>query len=165
MQERILYKGICDNKINEISERVSADRCEKYEDKYKQVGDVASKLTIEEATFCDIQEKMLELCNAIIKMQKSRSPGDLLQDPINQIQSNLEELVKSPNEQCKHYGLRAKPTSLIELPFGTLDFTLFHKLFPWFKKKAMIVGTTELHTPSQELLYYFASTFFPGEPI
>ncbi|XP_073011613.1 uncharacterized protein [Typha latifolia] len=121
----------------------------KYEDKYKQVGDVASKLTIEEATFCDIQEKMLELCNAIIKMQKSRSPGDLLQ-----IQSNLEELVKSPNEQCKHYGLRAKPTSLIELPFERK-----------FKKKAMIVGTTELHTPSQELLYYFASTFFPGEPI
>jgi hypothetical protein len=27
----------------------------KYEEKYKQVAEVASKLTIEEATFCDIQ--------------------------------------------------------------------------------------------------------------
>lgn len=27
----------------------------KYEEKYKQVGDVASKLTIEEATFRDLQ--------------------------------------------------------------------------------------------------------------
>jgi hypothetical protein len=27
--------------------------------------------------------------------------------------------VKSLNEQCKRYGLRAKPTTLVELPFGT----------------------------------------------
>lgn len=31
---------------------------------------------------------------------------------------NLEELVKSLNERCKTYGLRAKPTTLLELPFG-----------------------------------------------
>lgn len=42
-------------------ERISADKHEvdnlakKYEDKYKQVGDVSSKLTTEEATFRDIQ--------------------------------------------------------------------------------------------------------------
>ena len=28
--------------------------------------------------------------------------------------------MKSLNEQCNLYGLRAKPTTLVELPFGTL---------------------------------------------
>ncbi|CAN6587163.1 unnamed protein product [Malus baccata var. baccata] len=50
----------CDNRLNEITERASADRREaeslakKSEEKYKQAGDVASKLTIEEATFRDL---------------------------------------------------------------------------------------------------------------
>lgn len=35
-----------------------------------------------------------------------------------QIQSDLEELVKALNGRCKGYGLRAKPTALVELPFG-----------------------------------------------
>ncbi|KAL0304780.1 UNVERIFIED_CONTAM: EH domain-containing protein 2 [Sesamum angustifolium] len=100
MQELILYKSRCDNRLNEISEKVVADKREaeslakKYEEKYKQVGDVASKLTIEEATFRDIQDR------------------------VNQIQSDIEELVKSLNERCKTYGLRGKPTTLVELPFG-----------------------------------------------
>ncbi|XP_016191041.1 epidermal growth factor receptor substrate 15-like 1 isoform X4 [Arachis ipaensis] len=34
------------------------------------------------------------------------------------IQSDLDELVKSLNNRCKKYGLRAKPTTLVELPFG-----------------------------------------------
>ncbi|KAG6768226.1 hypothetical protein POTOM_027123 [Populus tomentosa] len=66
----------------------------KYEEKYKQTGDVASKLTIEEATFHDIQEHA------------------------ENIQSSLEERVKTVNEHCKLYGLRSKPISLVELPFG-----------------------------------------------
>lgn len=36
----------------------------------------------------------------------------------DRIQSDLEEQVKALNERCKTYGLRAKPTSLVELPFG-----------------------------------------------
>jgi len=32
--------------------------------------------------------------------------------------------VKSLNEQCKRYGLRAKPTTLVELPFGTCYYPL-----------------------------------------
>ncbi|CAA0813439.1 Calcium-binding EF hand family protein [Striga hermonthica] len=122
MQELILYKSRCDNRLNEISERVVADKREaeslanKYEEKYKQAGDVASKLTIEEATFRDIQEKKMELYRAIIKLDQDDAPGT--QDRINQIQSELEELVKALNERCKLYGLRGKPTSLVELPFG-----------------------------------------------
>ncbi|KAL1540700.1 actin cytoskeleton-regulatory complex protein pan1-like [Salvia divinorum] len=61
MQELVLYKSRCDNRLNEISEKVVGDKREaellskKYEEKCMQVGDVASKLTIEEATFRDIQ--------------------------------------------------------------------------------------------------------------
>lgn len=123
MQELILYKSRCDNRLNEIIERVSADRREvellakKYEDKCRQAGDVASKLTIEEATFRDIQEKKMELYRAIVKLEQGGKP-DGVQESANQIQLDLEELVKSLNERCKTYGLRAKPTSLVELPFG-----------------------------------------------
>ncbi|KAM1345452.1 hypothetical protein ACFX15_034192 [Malus domestica] len=71
-----LYKSSCDNRLTEIIERASADRCEaeslakKYEEKYKQAGDVAAKLTIEEATFRDLQEKKMELNRAVVKMDR-----------------------------------------------------------------------------------------------
>ncbi|XP_010940223.1 uncharacterized protein [Elaeis guineensis] len=124
MQELVLYKSRCDNRLNEITERASTDKREfeslakKYEQKCKQVGDVASKLTIEEASFRDIQERKLELYNAIVKMGQDGSADSVLQVRTDQIQSDLERLVKALNEQCKRFGLRAKPTSLVELPFG-----------------------------------------------
>ncbi|KAL5562330.1 hypothetical protein UlMin_032077 [Ulmus minor] len=124
MQELILYKSRCDNRLNEIMERTIADKREaeslakKYEEKYKQTGDVASKLTIEEATFRDIQEKKMELYQAIVKMEKDGSADGVLQERAERIQSELDELVKALNERCKKYGLRAKPRTLTELPFG-----------------------------------------------
>ncbi|KAH0698039.1 hypothetical protein KY290_016306 [Solanum tuberosum] len=123
MQEIILYKSRCDNRLNEISARTSADKREvevlakKYEQKYKQAGDVASKLTIEEATFRDIQEKKMELYKTIVKMDQD-GKTDGIQDRANQIQADLEGQMKTLNERCKTYGLRAKPTTLLELPFG-----------------------------------------------
>ncbi|KAL2527943.1 Calcium-binding EF hand family protein [Forsythia ovata] len=122
MQELILYKSRCDNRLNEITERVSGDKREadslakKYEEKYKEIGDVASKLTIQEATFRDIQEKKMELYRAIVKLEQGNADG--IQDRASQIQLDLEQLVKALNERCKTYGLRGKPTSLVELPFG-----------------------------------------------
>ncbi|KAL8160628.1 hypothetical protein V2J09_002165 [Rumex salicifolius] len=124
MQELILYKSRCDTRLNEVTERVSADKHEvvllskKYEEKYNQSGDVASRLTIEEATFRDIQERKMELFRAIIKLDQDGGTDEKLKALVEQIQSNLEELVKSLNERCKTYGLRAKPTTLVELPFG-----------------------------------------------
>ncbi|KAG9144309.1 hypothetical protein Leryth_016960 [Lithospermum erythrorhizon] len=123
MQELILYKSRCDNRLNEIIERIAGDKREvetlskKYEQKYKQSGDVASKLTIEEATFRDIQDKKMELYRAIVKLDQDGS-ADKFQDNANHIQSDIDELVKSLNERCKSYGLRGKPISLLELPFG-----------------------------------------------
>eukprot|EP00257_Ricinus_communis_P026166 XP_025013580.1 epidermal growth factor receptor substrate 15-like 1 isoform X2 [Ricinus communis] len=124
MQELILYKSRCDNRLNEVSERVIADKREvealakKYEEKYKQSGDVASKLTIEEATFRDIQERKMDLYRAIVKMEEGGTADGVLKERADRIQSSLEELVKNVNERCKQYGLRAKPISLVELPFG-----------------------------------------------
>ncbi|PRQ25189.1 putative EF-hand domain pair protein [Rosa chinensis] len=124
MQELVLYKSRCDNRLNEITERASSDRREaeilakKYEEKYKQTGDVASKLSIEEATFRDLQEKKMDLYRAIVKMEQEGSGDGTLQDRVDRIQSDLDELVKTLNERCKKYGLRAKPTTLTELPFG-----------------------------------------------
>ncbi|KAG7975649.1 hypothetical protein I3843_06G109800 [Carya illinoinensis] len=124
MQELVLYKSRCDNRLNEITERTSADKREveslakKYEEKYKQVGDVASKLTIEEATFRDLQDKKMDLYQAIVKMEQDGSADGVLQVRADHIQSDLDKLVKALNERCKTYGLRAKPTTLTELPFG-----------------------------------------------
>ncbi|CAN0873741.1 hypothetical protein LINGRAHAP2_LOCUS10457 [Linum grandiflorum] len=124
MQELILYKSRCDNRLNEVIERVAADKHEvdalakKYEEKYKQAGDVASKLTIEEATFRDIQEKKMEMYRAIVKMDEGETADGALKERAERIHSSLEELVKNLNERCKQYGLRAKPMSLVELPFG-----------------------------------------------
>ncbi|KAK9069396.1 hypothetical protein SSX86_011299 [Deinandra increscens subsp. villosa] len=123
MQEVVLYKSRCDSRLNEITERVSSDKKEvellskKYEEKYKQAGDVASKLTIEEATFRDIQDKKMELYRAIVKLEQDGKP-DEIQARADLIQADLEEQVKTLNERCKMYGLRGKPTSLLELPFG-----------------------------------------------
>ncbi|XP_071728040.1 uncharacterized protein [Rutidosis leptorrhynchoides] len=123
MQEIVLYKSRCDSRLNEITERVSTDKKEvevlskKYEDKYKQAGDVASKLSIEEATFRDIQDKKMELYRAIVKLEQDGKP-DEIQARADHIQADLEEQVKTLNERCKMYGLRGKPTSLVELPFG-----------------------------------------------
>ncbi|RWV91512.1 hypothetical protein GW17_00046199 [Ensete ventricosum] len=51
----------------------------KYEERYKQVGELASKLAVEEAKHRDIQERKMELHNAIIKMEQGGSTDGLLQ--------------------------------------------------------------------------------------
>ncbi|EOA39507.1 hypothetical protein CARUB_v10008122mg [Capsella rubella] len=124
MQELVLYKSRCDNRYNEITERVSGDKREleslakKYEEKYKQSGNVGSKLTIEEATFRDIQEKKMELYQAIVKFEEGKLDDAVVKERTEHIQSGLEGLIKNLNERCKQYGVRGKPTSLVELPFG-----------------------------------------------
>ncbi|KAL9272111.1 NUCLEOLAR COMPLEX ASSOCIATED 4-like protein [Drosera capensis] len=124
MQELVLYKSRCDSRLNEIMERAAADKREveslakKYEEKYRQAGNVASKLTLEEATFRDIQERKMELYKAIVKMEQEGDSDGGRQARADGIQSSLEELVKSLGERCKKYGLRGKPTTLLELPFG-----------------------------------------------
>ncbi|CAH1435297.1 unnamed protein product [Lactuca virosa] len=124
MQDLVLYKSRCDNRLNEITERALADKREaeslakKYEEKYKLVADVASKLTIEEASFRDIQERKMELNQALVKMEQGGSADGILQVRADRIQSDLEELLKALSERCKKHGISVKSTAIIELPQG-----------------------------------------------
>ncbi|XP_076951806.1 uncharacterized protein LOC143625325 [Bidens hawaiensis] len=124
MQDLVLYKSRFDNRLNEITERAIADKREaellakKYEEKYKQVAEVASKLTIEEASFRDIQERKMELNQALVKMEQGGSADGILQVRADRIQSDLEELLKALAERCKKHGINVKSTAIIELPQG-----------------------------------------------
>ncbi|CAO2817490.1 unnamed protein product [Amaranthus hypochondriacus] len=124
MQELVLYKSRCDNRLNEIIERASADKREaellgkKYEEKYKQVAELASKLTIEEAKFREYQERKTELQQAIINMEQGGSVDGILQVRADRIQSDFEELLKALSERCKRHGIEVKSAALIELPKG-----------------------------------------------
>ncbi|XP_010539783.1 PREDICTED: epidermal growth factor receptor substrate 15 isoform X2 [Tarenaya hassleriana] len=124
MQDIVLYKSRCDNRLNEITERASADKREaetlgkKYEEKYKQVAEIGSKLTIEEARFREIQERKTELHQAIINMEQGGSADGLLQVRADRIQSDLEELMKALSARCKKHGLDIESKALVELPAG-----------------------------------------------
>ncbi|XP_011654280.1 actin cytoskeleton-regulatory complex protein pan1 isoform X2 [Cucumis sativus] len=124
MQELVLHKSRCDNRLNEITERASADKREaeslgkKYEEKYKQVAEIASKLTIEEAKFRDVQERKTELHQAIIRMEQGGSADGILQVRADRIQSDIEELIKALTERCKKHGFDVKSAAIIELPVG-----------------------------------------------
>ncbi|GKV44398.1 hypothetical protein SLE2022_174280 [Rubroshorea leprosula] len=124
MQELVLYKSRCDNRLNEITERAIADKREaemlakKYEEKYKQVAEIASKLTIEEAKFREIQERKAELHQAIINMEQGGSADGILQVRSDRIQSDLEELMKALSLRCKKHGYELKSCAVIELPIG-----------------------------------------------
>ncbi|PWA80628.1 concanavalin A-like lectin/glucanase domain-containing protein [Artemisia annua] len=82
---QVLYKSRCDNRLNEMSERAIANKrkaemlAKKYEEKYKLVAEVASKLTIEEASFRDIHERKMELNQALVKMDQGGSTDGILQ--------------------------------------------------------------------------------------
>lgn len=124
MQELVLHKSRCDNRLNEITERASADKREaeslgkKYEEKYKQVAEITSKLTIEEAKYRDVEERKTELHQAIIKMEQGGSADGILQVRADRIQSDIEELIKALTERCKKHGFDVKSAAIIELPVG-----------------------------------------------
>ncbi|KAM0919743.1 hypothetical protein ACQ4PT_007919 [Festuca glaucescens] len=124
MQDLVLYKSRCDNRLNEITERASSDKREvellskKYEEKYKQVAELASKLAVDEAAFRDVQERKVELNEALVKMVQGGSVDGLLQVRADRIQHQLEEMEKAFSERCKHFGLQFKPSASVELPFG-----------------------------------------------
>ncbi|XP_021745168.1 epidermal growth factor receptor substrate 15-like [Chenopodium quinoa] len=124
MQELVLYKSRCDNRLNEIIERASADKREadllgkKYEEKYKQVAEIASKLTIEEANSREYQGRKAELQQAIINMEQGGSVDGILQVRADRILSDFEELLKALSERCKKHAIEIKSAALIELPKG-----------------------------------------------
>uniref|UniRef100_A0A804LCZ2 Calcium-binding EF hand family protein n=1 Tax=Zea mays TaxID=4577 RepID=A0A804LCZ2_MAIZE len=119
MQDLVLYKSRCENRLNEITERASSDKREveslakKYEEKYKQVAELASKLAVEEAAYRDVQERKVELHDALIKMVQGGSVDGLLQVRADRIQYQLEEMEKALSERCKHFELKFKPSASV----------------------------------------------------
>ena len=70
----------------------------------------------------------------------------------DRINSVLDELVKSLNEQCKKYGLRAKLTALVELPFGNfklivvaISFQAFSIYYPFQVLSSLFMSSTLLY--------------------
>ncbi|XP_073141969.1 uncharacterized protein [Henckelia pumila] len=124
MQDLVLYKSRCDNRLNEITERARADKGEsellekKYQEKYKQVAEIHSKLTIEEASFRGIQARKMELQQAIVKMEQGGSADGILQVRADRIQTDLEELLKALADRIKKFDVQIKSSAIIELPAG-----------------------------------------------
>ncbi|GER37367.1 calcium-binding EF hand family protein [Striga asiatica] len=75
----------------------------KYQEKYKQVAEIHSKLTIEEAAFREIQAKKSELQQAITKVEQGGSADGILQ---------------ALGDRGKKHSVEIKSSSLIELPPG-----------------------------------------------
>ncbi|KAJ8550159.1 hypothetical protein K7X08_033866 [Anisodus acutangulus] len=95
-----------------------ATDAEKVMELEKEILDAKEKNQFYHAKMQEIEKKM-ELYRTIVKMDQD-GKTDGIQDRANQIQADLEGLVKSLNERCKTYGLWAKPTTLLELPFWYL---------------------------------------------
>ncbi|KAJ7557180.1 hypothetical protein O6H91_05G115200 [Diphasiastrum complanatum] len=123
LQEIILLKSRCDNRLAEVTERSGADRREvealarKYDAKFKQAGEVNSRLQAEEAMFRDIQERKMELYNSIAHIEK----GDTSISPqarVDGLAADLHELKKTLTSRAKQIGLRLKPPPSSEATFG-----------------------------------------------
>ncbi|XP_024524130.1 actin cytoskeleton-regulatory complex protein pan1 isoform X2 [Selaginella moellendorffii] len=123
LQEIILFKTRTDNHLLEITERVASDKREvealrkKYDQKFQQAGESNSRLLAEEAAFHDIQRRKMELYTTIAKIDQS-AKKEGLQERAEEISGDLNELKTLLNQRAKKLGLRARPSSAMELPFG-----------------------------------------------
>ncbi|KAI5066215.1 hypothetical protein GOP47_0018839 [Adiantum capillus-veneris] len=124
LQDVVLFKTRCDNRLAEITDKAAADKREveslakRYDEKYKQAGESQSRLHADEAAFRDIQERRLELHNALVRMEQGGDLNAFLQVRADRLQNDLDELKKALNTKCKQFGLRMKPISVLEIPFG-----------------------------------------------
>lgn len=124
LQEIILFKTRCDNRLAEVTERSASEKREveilskKYDEKFKQAGESNSRLQMEEAVFRDLQRRKMDLYNAIAKMEQGADGNVLLQSQANRISDDLDELRKAFNERGKRLGLKVKAAVTAEPPFG-----------------------------------------------
>ncbi|KAG0457564.1 hypothetical protein HPP92_022721 [Vanilla planifolia] len=72
----------------------------KYEDKYKQMGDVVSKLTLDQATFGTFKRRRWNYIVQLPKWNKDRA---------EKIQTDLDELQQALNERCKRVWFTQSP--------------------------------------------------------
>ncbi|XP_024366464.1 uncharacterized protein [Physcomitrium patens] len=124
LQEIILFKSRCDNQLNEVKESVATEKREidtlskKYDQKFKQAGEISSRLQAEEAAFRDIQEKKMELYTAIAKLDKGGDDNETLENRANLISAHLDDLKKTLYERGKALGVKPKSAIPIEVSTG-----------------------------------------------
>lgn len=124
MQDIVLFKTRCENRLAEISDKAAADKREveslakRYDEKYKQAAESQSRLLSDEAVFRDVQDRRLELQSALVRMEQGGDLNAFLQARADRLHDDLEELKKALNMKHKKIGLPVKPISLLELPFG-----------------------------------------------
>ncbi|CAK9200109.1 unnamed protein product [Sphagnum troendelagicum] len=124
LQEIVLHKSRCDNKLAEITERAAADKREveslakKYDEKYRAAADVNTQLAAGEAAYREIQERKTDIFNALVKMEQGGNTNSLLQSRVDRISTDLDELRKALNERAKHLSIEVKEQPAIETPFG-----------------------------------------------
>uniref|UniRef100_A0A7I4ANT8 Uncharacterized protein n=1 Tax=Physcomitrium patens TaxID=3218 RepID=A0A7I4ANT8_PHYPA len=124
LQEIILFKSRCDIELNEVKERVATERREidtlgkKYDQKFKQAGEVSSRLQAEEAAFRDIQEKKMELYTAIAKLDKGGDANESLENRASLISAHLDDLKKVLYERSRALGVKPKSAVPIEVSTG-----------------------------------------------
>ncbi|XP_024536277.1 epidermal growth factor receptor substrate 15-like [Selaginella moellendorffii] len=124
LQEIVLFKRKCDNRLSEITDRAAAEKREeeimakKYEEKYKQALEVNSRLVSEEAAFRETQTLKSELRSAIAEIERGGNPNALLQTRADRIANDLDELEKALVQRGNLLGLQVSGTAKVELPFG-----------------------------------------------
>ncbi|CAK9220864.1 unnamed protein product [Sphagnum troendelagicum] len=123
LQEVILFKSRCDNRLNEVIERAAADKREvdalatKYDRKFKTTGEVTSQFQAEESAFRDIQEKKMQIYHTIAKLDKG-GDAKVLQTHIDSISQHLDDLRKLLNDRARRFGVRPKAPVPSDVPFG-----------------------------------------------
>ncbi|CAK9873704.1 unnamed protein product [Sphagnum jensenii] len=123
LQEVILFKSRCENRLNEVIERAAADKREvdalakKYDRKFKTTGEVTSQFQAEESAFRDIQEKKMQIYHTIAKLDKG-GDAKVLQTHIDSISQHLDDLRKLLNDRARRFGVRPKAPVPTDVPFG-----------------------------------------------
>lgn len=136
LQEIVLFKSRCDNKLSEISERAAADKREveslakKYDEKFKAAAEVNGQLALENAALKDVQEKKMELLDALFKMEHGGDPNALLQKRADHIATDLDKLKKALRERGHLLGVEVKQKIPKEMPFGWMQ-NLQEKATEW----------------------------------
>jgi hypothetical protein len=90
----------------------------KYDQRFKAAGEVSSRLQAEEAAFRDIQEKKMELYNAIAKLDKGGDANESVESRANHLSASLDDLKKTLYERGRALGVKPKSAVPIEVSTG-----------------------------------------------
>ncbi|KAG0605340.1 hypothetical protein M758_9G050500 [Ceratodon purpureus] len=124
LQEIVLFKSRCDNKLSEITERAAGDKREvdslakKYDEKFKAAAEVNAQLAVENAKLREVQEKKMELLDALFKMEHGGDPNALLQKRADHIATDLDKLKIALRDRGRILGVEVKQKIPKEMPFG-----------------------------------------------